>query len=143
MKHILLILLISFFTLTNCSVNEDDTQQKVIEVYWSLTNTSGGIAGVNDNFDRGIIKWVFNEFNETLIVENGNTDDTKVDGLDSGTYSYSILEVGENSFLVIDSEEAGRITITTSKLTLDENETSEGSMNDGFIFTFTKTTVTQ
>lgn len=141
MKYPLLILLISFFALTNCSINNDNTQPKVTEVYWSLTNTTGGLAGVNDNFDKGEIKWVFNELTETLIVENDNTDDTKQDGLDSGNYAYSVLEVGLNSFLIIESEEVGRLTISISKLIIDENQTSQGDLNDGFIYTFTKTTI--
>ena len=143
MKYTLLILLISFFTLTNCSTNNDNTQPDVIAVYWSLTNTTGGLAGVNDNFDKGEIKWVFNELTETLIVENDNTDDTKQSGLDSGNYAYSLLEVGLNSFLIIESEEAGRLTVTTNKLIIDENQTSQGDLNDGFIYTFTRTTITE
>ena len=143
MKHTLLILLISFFTLTHCSTNNDNTQPNVTEVYWSLTNTTGGVAGVNDDFPKGEIKWVFNELTETLIVENNNTDNTKQGGLDSGNYAYSLLEVGLNSFLIIDSEEVGRLTVTTSKLIIDENQTSQGDLNDGFIYTFTKTIVTE
>jgi hypothetical protein len=143
MKYPISILFICFLTFINCSTNNDDTQPKVIEVYWSLTNTTGGLAGVDDDFNKGEIKWVFNELTETLIVDNQNTDNTKQDGLASGNYSYSILEVGLDSFLLIDSEEVGRLLVSTSKLTLDENVTSQGDLNDGFVYTFTRTTVSE
>jgi len=144
MKPYLFILVISFLSLTNCSIgNNDNTQPQVVEVYWNLINVTGGVAGVNEDYALGTIIWRFNEASGVLSVENNNTDDTKQDGLDSGNYSYSILDDNGNMFLVVDSNEIGRLTITANEFVLNENETSQGSGADGFIYTFRKTTVTE
>lgn len=141
MKNSIIIALISLLTFTNCSLNSDDNTNatpQVITIYWNLVNVSGGFAGVDDDFEIGTIIWRFNELTETLNVDNGNTDDTKQDGLDSGNYSFSLLNVGQDTFLIVDSEELGNLTITGNQLVINQNETSGGSAADGFIYTFTK-----
>lgn len=144
MKPYLFILVISFLSLTNCSIgNNDNTQPQVVEVYWNLINVTGGVAGVNEDYALGTIIWRFNEASGVLSVENNNTDDTKQDGLDSGDYTYSILDDNGDLFLVVDSDEMGHLTITANEFILNENETSQGSGADGFIYTFRKTTVTE
>jgi hypothetical protein len=145
MKNYFLISLVSFFILTNCSISDDsnNTPPKVIKIYWNLVNVSGGIVGVDDDFQTGTIIWTFNDETETLNVVNDNTDDTKQDGLATGDYTYSVVNIEENSFLIVDSNELGSLTLNTSQLIINENETSEGSAADGFIYTFSKTTITQ
>jgi hypothetical protein len=145
MKNYFLISLVSFFILTNCSISDDsnNTPPKVIKIYWNLVNVSGGIVGVDDDFQTGTIIWTFNDETETLNVVNDNTDDTKQDGLATGDYTYSVVNIEENSFLIVDSNELGSLTLNTSQLIINENETSEGSTADGFIYTFSKTTITQ
>jgi hypothetical protein len=144
MKFYKLILIISFLSLNNCSLSNDSvTTPQVIKIYWNLVNTSGGVAGVDDDFQIGTITWSFNEATEILTVVNNNTDNTKQDFLDSGEYGFSVLTVGEDLFLVIDSVEIGRFTVTSNQLIINGNETSEGTVTDGFNYTFTKTTVTE
>lgn len=145
MKYYTLVLLISFVTFTNCSVNNDNnnTPPIIIITYWNLVNVSGGVAGISEDFPLNTIKWVFNEANATLNIENNNDDDTKPDGLDSGNYTYSVLNKGNDMFLTIGPNEIGRFTVTQNELIINENETSNGSLVDGYIYTFEKTVITE
>lgn len=145
MKSKLLILLTLFISLSNCSIDNNSTNNppQVIKIYWNLINVSGGIAGVNEDFQSGTITWTFDEPTETLTIFNNNTNVNIEDGLDSGTYSYSILNVEDKSFLVLDSNELGSIELTTNQLTINENIKSESNVADGFIYLFSRTTITE
>lgn len=141
MRHTLLILFTCFFIFTNCSIKNDNTTPDVVRVYYNLINVSGGIEGVDDYFELGTITWTFNDETGILTVVNENIDNTKQDGLDSGDYNYSVLNSGGNSFLIVDSNELGSLEYITNNLIINGNETSEGSGADGFIYTFSLTTV--
>ena len=141
MRHTLLILFTCFFIFTNCSIKNDNTTPDVFRVYYNLINVSGGIEGVDDYFELGTITWTFNDETGILTVVNENIDNTKQDGLDSGDYNYSVLNSGGNSFLIVDSNELGSLEYITNNLIINGNETSEGSGADGFIYTFSLTTV--
>jgi len=78
---------------------------------------------------------VFNELQGSLTVLNNNTNDVE-DGLDSGTYNYSLLDDGNNTFLIIDDNEFGGLIILNNNLTIDQNLTSTGTGADGFIYSF-------
>ena len=143
MRNTLLILLTGFFIFTNCSIKDDNTTPEVVRVYYNLINVSGGIEGVDDYFESGTIIWSFNDETGILTVVNENIDDTKQDGLDSGDYNYSVLNSGDNSFLIIESNELGLLEYITNNLIINENKTSEGSGADGFIYTFSITTISE
>ncbi|WP_345274282.1 hypothetical protein [Flaviramulus aquimarinus] len=143
MKIRFIIILICVSVLFSCSVNNvDNTSNNQITItQWNLINTSGGFAGVNDNFEIGDIIWVFNELTGSLTVINKNTDDMLQDGLDSGNYSYIFSENDSNLFLTVnDSIEFGLLTISedTETFTLNQNVTLAGIAADGFIYTFEK-----
>ncbi|MGE5944033.1 MAG: hypothetical protein ACM31G_06815 [Flavobacteriales bacterium] len=147
MKYYLIIACISFFTLTNCSlndVNNDDIPQ-VTRILWHLKNVSGGVDGVDNDFPTNKIVWEFNNATLKLTVSNTNTDTSIEDGLDSGTYTYSINEVGSDAYISINSNEVGKITITESgnKLTINQNLKSTGSGADGYIYTFDKSIIVE
>ncbi|RZJ28040.1 MAG: hypothetical protein EOO48_10665 [Flavobacterium sp.] len=78
--------------LNACSSNNNDSndQPQSIVGAWRLTNVSGGITGMSDNFDDGSITWTFND-NGTVDVWNTNTDDTKTDLFETGNYSYGFV----------------------------------------------------
>lgn len=147
MKFKLLIPLFCFFIFTSCSVNNNDnTPTEVTVIQWNLINVSGGVAGVDHDFELGEIIWVFDEFSGNLNIENNNTDDSLEDGLDSGDYTF-FLEEDEflNLYVIIDGIEYGSLIVSgdTSYFTLDQNESSTtGTGADGFIYLFEKTTVT-
>lgn len=144
MKYYLIIACISFLTLTNCSLDSvNNTAPQVTKVLWHLKNVSGGIAGVDNDFPANKIIWEFKSENLTLIVSNGNTDDSIEDGLDTGTYSYSVKKVDNVEYLTINSNEVGSATFTNNDtvLTINQNETSTGPVADGYIFTFDKSVI--
>lgn len=135
MKYKFLISLILIVIIASCSINNDDDKPQVVRSEWHLKNVSGGLAGVNNDFDFNQVIWVFNELQGLLTVLNNNTNAVE-DGLDSGTYSYSMLDDGTNTFLIIDNSEFGGLTITNNNLTIDQNLTSTGTSADGFIYSF-------
>jgi len=125
MKSKILVLLIVGFGGVIASCNDDDsTQASTINGTWNLKNISGGIAGINDDYNQGIIKWIFNSQSLTLIVENNNSQNTIYDGFLSGIYNYSILESGGNSFLIVEDTEFGGYTLMENNLMIDQNKTS-------------------
>ncbi len=139
-KHFLTIFL-SILILTSCSI-KNDTQlpdPQTVIIHWNLTKTTGGIGGVNDEFTLGTVVWTFDEIDLKITVENNNTDDTKQDALDSGTYDYSVTEAGGKTFINIVGNEFGRFAVSNNTLVIDQNELSQGSGADGFLYTFQKT----
>ena len=134
-------ILIAVFCLTmmHCSLNDSEVPPIVQVIEWHLINVNGGVSGINETFEPETIIWIFNDATGVLTVENTNEDDSKEDGLASGSYSYSIANVSNNSFITINSNELGEIAFTSeNKITIDQNSTSEGSGADGFIYTFTR-----
>ena len=87
----LFIILISLPFCTGCN-NDDDkgpdpSQNTGLQGKWNLINISGGFAGYNYDFEKGLITWTFNEANSTLTVVNNNPADI-YDALGMGTYDY-------------------------------------------------------
>ncbi|TXG34825.1 hypothetical protein [Seonamhaeicola maritimus] len=147
MKTKILILVTVFLTITSCSLS-NDTNEGPVEVtliHWNLINVTGGIAGVDNDFEVGDIVWNADEFNSVLAVNNSNTDNTIEDGLASGSYDFVLFEASGDIFTVIDGNEFGKIYISETDNTLliiDQNELSFGPQADGFIYTFKITTST-
>ena len=121
--------------LLSCSLN-DDGNTPTRDAKWSLINISGGIAGIEIILDKGQITWVFDEANNSLIVEV-NIDDPLI-GLSEGTYSYDLETIGNELFLFVDSSEFGAITISDTQLKIDQNITSTGTTADMFLFRFVR-----
>lgn len=140
MKTYKILLLFSLTVFFNCSLGNDMTTNSTpqINITWHLSQTTGGIEGVNDQFETGTVVWTFYESTGSLYVENQNTDTTKQDFLASGTYSYTIDKVGEQQFITIDGVEYGEIIITDNDFTINENMKSTGEESDGFVYTFKK-----
>ena len=128
------------FTLLMLSCNTDDNSQQNAEPtiggQWNLVNVIGGLAGVDDDFEVGLIIWDFNEDNLELTVTNNNTANVIYDGLSSGTYDYEVLSTtGEAAYLVIHNFGINHeiITLNASQLVLEE-----GVAADGFLLTFSR-----
>ncbi|RED48169.1 hypothetical protein DFQ02_1047 [Seonamhaeicola aphaedonensis] len=134
--------MVCLFMLSNCSLDNGSNSESgtITIVFWHLTNTSGGLAGVDDQFDLDKVIWSFNEVNSTLIIQNNNTDDTKQDGLPSGTYSFSVSLNSGSYFIYIDGAEFGSYSISDTELIIDQNITTSGTGADGFVYTFKKVT---
>ncbi len=139
-KHFLTVLF-SVIILTSCSVKNDTqlTDPQIIIVHWNLVEVTGGIAGADHTFPLETIVWDFNEIDLKLTVTNNNTDDTKEDALTSGTYPYSVTNANGKTYFSITGNEFGRFVVTANKLVIDQNDLSQGSGADGYIYTFEKT----
>ena len=125
--------------LTACSVDNGNPDPQIVITHWNLIKTTGGVAGVNHTFPLRTVVWTFDDINLKLTVVNNNTEDTKQDALDSGTYDYSVTKKDDKTYLHISENEFGGFEITSSQLVIDQNDLSQGSGADGFVYTFQKT----
>lgn len=145
MEKAALILGIILFTLSSCSIaNDDNDDSKEITINeWNLINVTGGISGENYNFEIGEIVWLFDDLNAVLTITNTNIEDLE-DGLDSGNYNLNILKNNEDLlFLFIDTQEFGEINFfgtDNDDMTIDQNSLTNGQGSDGFVYTFKRTT---
>jgi hypothetical protein len=73
----------------SCNNGDDNQEPTTLDGIWLLKSVRGGIAGTNDEFNNGEISWTFDN-NGNISVSNSNTDDTKVDLIESGDYLYNI-----------------------------------------------------
>lgn len=134
MNNKLFISLICLFTLiTSCSNNDDTTtNEEAINIPWSLKSVIGGLVGTNDTFVMGTILWTFDDSTNTLIVLNNNTEDVIYDGLQTGSYNYTISTIDGLDYLIVDgSNNLGKIESINNELTLDN-----GLPLDGLFLTF-------
>ena len=71
MKKIVLLVLSIIVSLTifSCTVNNNENGTITRSPKWSLVRVTGGIAGSETNLELGQITWVFDELNNTIIVE--------------------------------------------------------------------------
>lgn len=96
MKYLkLLIILISLPFCTGCNNDDDkgpgpDPQNTELEGKWNLVNISGGFAGFNYDFEKGLITWTFDESEKKIVVVNNNPADV-YDALGMGTYDYEYV----------------------------------------------------
>ncbi|MBU2926880.1 hypothetical protein [Winogradskyella psychrotolerans] len=134
MKSTFYFLAVLLFTLS-CNSNDDAQQNSdpVLSGSWSLVNVSGGFAGVDDNFESGIITWNFNTDPTEITITNSNTASVIHSGYPSGTYNYDVLITANDTTLVIDNADLRIISLTTNQLILDE-----GMVSDGFKYTLSK-----
>jgi hypothetical protein len=139
MKTKLLSLALGTLLFVSCS--DDDTNLRYTggplqPVTWQLVNVSGSIAGIDDDFAPGVIKWTFNTDN-TVTVVNNNTNEALTDFFDSGNYTYGYVE---NT----DSPEACQNTIKVSVTDFGCIDVVGNTMrftqpyDDGYVLTFTK-----
>jgi len=130
MKNLkILIAVLALFTLLSCN-DDDGNPVNTIDGQWRLARVSGGLTGIEQTFMDDTIKWEFHPENNTLVVVNNNTDENLYDGLESGTYSYTIVNNPNSqdctNTLLINNETFGCVTIEEFKLTIDD------SYADGF-----------
>ncbi|SEQ17479.1 hypothetical protein SAMN05421824_1353 [Hyunsoonleella jejuensis] len=148
MKIKFLMPLVVLFLGYSCSINDnnssDNQEPTEIQIYqWHLTNVSGGVAGIDIDFETDTVIWVFSldaVGSGSLQVQNNNIDNSLEDGLETGVYSVSIPVYDSQSILFINGDEfAGLITPTEEDLTLNQNITSSGAVvSDGFIYKFAR-----
>jgi hypothetical protein len=84
LRFLLLILIVSLYN--SCTVDDDYESNPTLLGSWNLIEVSGTIAGTTDQFEYGLITWNFEE--GTVTVVNNNTDESLLDGFDSGNYDF-------------------------------------------------------
>lgn len=125
-----------FFTI-GCSNDDNNDSNPDIDSLelngtWNFVNVSGGFVGIDHDFTTGTIVWVFNETNSTVAITNNNTDDSIEDLLPTGTYDYSVIDVGGQREFVLDNVNRGNFEITQNQFVISE------PFRDGFQFTFNR-----
>ena len=103
--------------------------------FWNLSSIQGGITDVDYSFDVGEITWDFNEATNILTIVNNNVEDVAYDGLETGDYSFSIIQFDAILLLEIGSENFGSFFIENNTLTIDQNGATSGN-SDGFILDY-------
>lgn len=134
-KKSLLILGILFSLVASscCSSGDNSSEGGVVAGQWKLINVSGSFAGVDSDFEPGVITWNFNPTTQTVTVVNNNTDENKTDIFETGIYNYQIVP-NENpelcsEILKIDNIEMGCFGIVDGKLKIDQ------AFADGYMIT--------
>lgn len=126
-----LLLLFSAFAIS-CNNDDDNPYEPSISGTWSLTNISGGFAGVNTDFETGKILWVFDMDASTIHVVNNHPNGPAIyDGFETGDYSFELTEINGENQISIDGTLFGIYTVTSSELIIDQDAGS-----DGYVFSF-------
>lgn len=138
MKVILkLLLACTFITFMACEKStETPANQITLGGNWNMKNVSGGLMGLNLDYNSGEVIWVFNSTTRELSVTNNiSTTGPKSIYARYATGVYKFYTVTQNSleYLYVDSTEIGIITIGTNSLLLDD-----GVLADGFLTRFEK-----
>jgi hypothetical protein len=129
-----LLFLLVFIPLVFACSDDESNQTETLNGIWNLKNVSGGLAGINIDYNQGDVKWSFNLENNTLIVENNIITTGPEDiyaGLESGTYNIEITQSGEIQTLFINNTERGVLILLNDNLKIDD-----GLYADGFITEF-------
>jgi len=132
--RLILLMILGLVVFTNCNNDDDSNQEETLNGIWNVKNISGGISGIDDDYDNGIITWTFN--NQVLTIKNNESQGNIYSGFESGTYNYSTNEVNGINYITINNAEYGGYTLSINNLTINQNETSSGSGADFFMLQF-------
>ena len=117
----LVIVLISFGCQND---NESNFTQDQLSREWKFVKVTGGLLGVNQEIEPGMITWSFNSITNTVTIVNTTTDQTLNDFFETGVYNYQILEsssdFGCDEVVKIDNIELGCLSIVDDKLVIDQ-----------------------
>lgn len=133
-KSQLLVLAVLTLFFTNCSNDDDNSgQANELQGEWRLVSVTSPMVNETHTY-AGIIKWNFEEDNQTVTVTSSSADD--LNPLENGTYDYTVAPEAEaqvcEEFLIIEAFEAGCIEFSNNQLTLST------SFIDGPIYTLAR-----
>ncbi|SDE25353.1 hypothetical protein SAMN05421636_104118 [Pricia antarctica] len=127
-----LLVVLGFALMASCEDDDNDLpQEKTINGTWNLVNVHGGFGSVNINYSKRDIKWIFNQADSTLSVQNNIGNDNAF-VLHSGYYNFNLEPSGETQILFVDNDYRMIILSMDNNLILTENA------NDGFTAEFTR-----
>ncbi|WP_040280632.1 hypothetical protein [Psychroserpens damuponensis] len=136
-KKIVLLLVLALAVFTFSCGSDDDVlniNEPTLEGSWSLVNVFGGFAGIDDDYENGIIVWDFNLETQQVTVTNTNMEVVIFDGLPTGVYDFEVLITEEDRILVIDFFSFNLSVLTAHEFILDQGAYT----NDGFQLTFNR-----
>ncbi|WP_132066066.1 MULTISPECIES: hypothetical protein [Aquimarina] len=135
MKHFIYVIFL--FTIIGCSGDDDGapvnppSNPSGLTGIWNLVNVTGGFAGINDDFDKGVIVWDFDDTKKRVEVTNNNAANSSTEDLfPTGIYTFSIITINGNKELIVNERNLGNFEITTNEFVVDEQ------FKDGFRYTF-------
>lgn len=129
-KSLTLILITGVGLLTGCDDDDNLFHEKTINGTWNLINKHGGLAFIDKDYSKGDIKWIFDESNATLTVENKIGNDNAF-MLHSGTFDFNIEQNSETQILFVNNNDY-RMVI----LSIDNDLIITDDLNDGFTAEF-------
>lgn len=140
MKNViwLFVMLFGLSIFMGCDKKNETPQMETLNGTWNLKNISGGFAGVDDDFETGLVTWTFDEPSSTLTVVNNSSQEFIYSGYETGTYTYTIVEISGHEYMIIEGTEHGKYLIQGNLLTINENELQSGAGADGFVFEFVR-----
>ncbi|WP_282042926.1 hypothetical protein [Winogradskyella flava] len=116
-------------------LNESESYENTLNGSWNLISIQGGSANVDYQFDRGLITWEFHLNTNTLEVVNNIFGNSGHTGLDTGEYSFSIIQFDAISLLEINDESYGSYFMENDSLIIDQNGSTSGN-SDGYTLGF-------
>ncbi|EZH75520.1 hypothetical protein ATO12_01690 [Aquimarina atlantica] len=135
MKHFIYVVFL--FVIIGCSGDDDGnpvnppSNSSGLTGIWHLVNVTGGFAGINDNFEKGVIVWDFDDTKKRVEVTNNNAANSSTEDLfPTGVYTFSIVTINGNKELIVNERNLGNFEITTNEFIVDEQ------FKDGFRYTF-------
>jgi len=139
-----LLLFLGLVLFTSCSNDDDNsTELESLNGIWNVKNISGGIAGIDNRYETGIITWTFD--NQTLTVENNSAQGNIYNRFESGTYSYLLLEDENEQFINLnESGDYLKIIFANNEMILDPDDSRwlengeiiQVSISDSYTFKF-------
>lgn len=145
MKNIISIsiLLCALFFSIGCESIEENTDPLIGS--WDMTQLTGGFVGANETYNPGEIVWTFSE--DSLSIQGSSMF------VSEGTSRYLLVEHGDSLFIDTYYNAASPaspflsyLEINDDEMTIDQNiilfindnDTIQGTGNDGFFFSFEK-----
>lgn len=141
-KLITILLALTSLFIISCSDDDDNTENSVVcdavsslcDNEWELIRVEGGLAGINDVVDNGIVEWEVD--GTTLEVETSGECTALYCGPEEGDYTISIVTANGKNYIAFDGQEFGEITIDGNTMVINQNSNSAAAISDGFILTF-------
>ena len=138
---------LTIILITSCTHDSNSSElSDSLDGRWNLSNVSGGFAGVDIDYEQGLVSWNFNPGTLILTVENSvinNGPQSTFLPVQSGDYAYIVLEFNGNKYLTIEgvgiyeNGEFGRFEINEAgDMIIDQGESSEGEAADVYILSF-------
>lgn len=135
MKHFICVVFL--FVIIGCGSDDDVTpvnppsNPSGLIGIWNLVNVTGGFSGINDDFEKGVIVWDFDDTKKRVEVTNNNAANSSTEDLfPTGVYTFSIVTINGNKELIVNERNLGNFEITTNEFIVDEQ------FKDGFRYTF-------